>query len=158
MKILETERFADKLVSIKRVVVAVDLTKNSEATAHYAAQIAKWFNASLCVVHVFSPAPWSELGREDAYNLIDRERLELRARLDQLTEQAHQLVSVCESVCLEGEPAEQIPALARDLDADLIVIASHHPSFLARVFNLDTAPKIMRRTHCPVLVYHQEDP
>jgi hypothetical protein len=37
MKILETERPSDKLVLIKKVVVAVDLTKHSEATAHYAA-------------------------------------------------------------------------------------------------------------------------
>jgi nucleotide-binding universal stress UspA family protein len=96
MKILEVERSADKLVSIKKVVVAVDLINNSDATAHYAAQIAKWFNASLCIAHVFSPAPWSEFGRKDAYNLIDRQRLELRARLDQLTEEAHQIVPECE--------------------------------------------------------------
>jgi hypothetical protein len=49
----------------------------------------------------------------------------------------HQLVPVCESVYLEGEPAEQISALARDLGADLIVTASHHPTILARLFNLD---------------------
>jgi universal stress protein family protein len=134
MKILETERSSTKLVSIKKVIVAIDLTKHSEATTHYAAQIAKWFNASLCIA---------------------REGRELCARLNELTEQAHQLVPMCESVCLEGDPVEQIPALARDLGADLIVIASHHPSFFARLFNLDKAPKIMHRAHCPVLVFHQ---
>jgi len=151
MKILETEKSADKLVSIKKVVVVVDLTRHPEATAHYAAQIAKWFNASLCIAHVFSPTPLSEFGS----NVIDQERREPRARLDQLTEQVHQLVPLCESVYLEGEPAEQISALARDLDADLIIIASHHPTFLARLFNLDKAPKIVHRAPCPVLVYHQ---
>ena len=35
------------------MVVAVDLTKHSEATAHYAAQIAKWFNASLYIGQAF---------------------------------------------------------------------------------------------------------
>jgi nucleotide-binding universal stress UspA family protein len=77
--------------------------------------------------------------------------------LDQLTEQVHQLVPVCESVNLEGESAEQISALARDLGADLIITASHHPTFLARLFNLDKAPKIMHQAPCPVLVYHQEN-
>ena len=115
MKILESERSGDRLVSIKRVVLAVDPAKQSEATTHYAAQIANWFNASLCIAQVFSPARWSEFGREDAYNLIDRQRLELRARLDQLSEQAQRIVSECASVRLEGEPAEQISALARDL-------------------------------------------
>jgi|SRR5580692_10044625 nucleotide-binding universal stress UspA family protein len=90
-------------------------------------------------------------------NVINQERRELRVRLDQLTEQVHQVVSVCESVYLEGEPAEQISALARDLGADLIITASHHPAFLARLFNLDKAPKIMHRAPLPVLVYHQEN-
>ena len=157
MKTLETKRSSDKLVSIKKVVVAVDLTKHSEATANYAAQIAKWFNASLCIAHVFSPPPSSEFGSKGSCNVIDQERRELRARLDQLTGQVHQVVSVCESVYLEGEPAEQISALAHDLGADLIITASHHPTFLARLFNLDKAPKIMHLAPCPVLVYHQEN-
>ena len=78
-----------------------------QQTTHYAAQIANWFHASLCIAQVFLPARWSEFGREDAYNLIDRQRLELRARLDQLSEQAQRIVPECASVCLEGEPAEQ---------------------------------------------------
>ena len=157
MKMLEAERLSGKLVSTKKVVVAVDLTKHSDATAHYAAQIAQWFNASLYIAYVFSLPPSSEFGIEDAYNVIDRERQEVRARLDQLTEQVHRDVSVCESVYLEGEPEEQISALASDLGADLIITASHHPTFLARLFNLDKAPKIMHLAPCPVLVYHQEN-
>ena len=121
MKILEAERLSGKLVSTKKVVVAVDLTKHSEATAHYAAQIAKWFNASLYIAYVFSLPPSSEFGIEDAYNVIDQERQEVRARLDQLTEQVHRDVSVCESVYLEGEPAEQISTLARDLILDTAI-------------------------------------
>jgi nucleotide-binding universal stress UspA family protein len=154
MKVLETEKSSHKLVPIKKVLVAVDLTQHSEATARYAAQIAKWFNASLYIAHVFSRRPSSEFESEGAHSVIDQERRDLRARFDQLTEQMHQLVPVCESVYLEGEPAEQISALARDLGADLIVTASHHPTILARLFNLDKAPKIMHRAPCPVLVYH----
>jgi type I site-specific restriction-modification system R (restriction) subunit len=40
--------------------------------------------------------------------------------------------------------------------ADLIITASHRPSLLARLLNLDQAPKIMHRAPCPVLVYHEE--
>jgi nucleotide-binding universal stress UspA family protein len=61
----------------------------------------------------------------------------------------------CESAFLEGEPAERITALAREMGADLIVTASHHPTFLARLLNLDKARQIMHRTPCPVLVYHE---
>ena len=157
MKTLEAEKFEDKLVSIQRVVAAVDLTKHSVATAQYAAQIAKCFNASLYVAHVFAAEPFYEFGSEGTYNLVEQRRQELRSELDNLTEQLETLVAVCESVFLEGEAAEQISALARDVDADLIVTASHHPTFLGRLFNLDKAPQIMHRAPCPVLVYHEKN-
>jgi nucleotide-binding universal stress UspA family protein len=156
MKTTEAETPTKKLLSIQRVVVAVDLSKHSEATARYAATIAKCFDASLYVAHVFSPAPIYEMGAEGAYNLIDQERGDFRAQLEELAGRMRKIVPVCEPVFLEGEAAEQITALAGDLDADLIVTASHHPKFLGRLFNLDQAPKIMHRAPCPVLVYHEK--
>jgi nucleotide-binding universal stress UspA family protein len=158
MKTLESEQRERKLLLIARVIVAVDLTKHSVATAHYAAEIAQCFKASLYVAHVFTSEPFSEFGSETAYNIADERRLELRAKLDALAEQVQKLVPVCESVFLEGDPVEQIATLAQDIDADLIVTASHHPSFLGRLFNLDKAPQIMHRAPCPVLVYHEKSP
>jgi nucleotide-binding universal stress UspA family protein len=155
MKALEAEKPAEKLLSIQRVVVAVDLSEHSAATADYAAQIAQCFNATLYVAHVFTPEPLYEFGSESAYNLIDQQRQDFRAQLNNLAKRVEKLVPVCESVFLMGEPAEQIAALARDVDADLIVTASHHPTFLGRLFNLDKAPQIMHRAPCPVLVYHE---
>ena len=157
MKTIDAVTPTKKLLSIQRVIVAVDLTKHSEATVQYAAKIAQSFDASLYVAHVFSPASMYEMGAVDAYNLIDQERQNLRVRLDELTRHGHKIVPVCEPVFLEGEAADQITALARDVDADLIVTASHHPKFLGRLFNLDKAPKIMHQAPCPVLVYHEKN-
>jgi nucleotide-binding universal stress UspA family protein len=157
MKTLEALEFEDELASIQRVVVAVDLTKHSVATARYAAQIAKCFNASLYVAHVFAPETLYEFGSAGTYELVHQRRQEIRSELDDLTKRVKELTPVCESVFLEGEAAEQISALARDVDADLIVTASHHPTFLGRLFNLDKAPQIMHRAPCSVLVYHEKD-
>src|SRR5260221_13918969 len=74
MKTLQAEKLEDKLTSIRRVIVAVDLTKHSEATAHYAAEIAKCFNASLYVAHVFASEGFYEFGGESAYNIVDQRR------------------------------------------------------------------------------------
>jgi nucleotide-binding universal stress UspA family protein len=157
MKTLEAEKLEEKLLSIQRVIVAVDLTEHSVATAHYAARIAKCFNASLYVAHVFAPETLYEFGSAGTDNLVDQRRRELSAQLDDLTEQVRKLVPTCESVLLEGEAAENISALARDVYADLIVTASHHPTFLGRLLNLDKAPQIMHRAPCPVLVYHEKN-
>jgi nucleotide-binding universal stress UspA family protein len=60
----------------------------------------------------------------------------------------------CDMRFRNGDPAEQITVLAQDLEADLIVTASHHRGFLTQLFGWEQAPKILHRAHCPVLVYH----
>jgi nucleotide-binding universal stress UspA family protein len=157
MKTLEAEKLGEKLLSIQRVIVAVDLTEHSVATAHYAARIAACFGASLYVAHVLVPEVLYVLPGAGTYDLSDQERREIRARLDDLTEQVQKVIPMCTSVLLEGEAVEHIIALARHVDADLIVTASHHQTFLGRLLHLDKAPKIMHRAPCPVLVYHDKN-
>jgi nucleotide-binding universal stress UspA family protein len=155
MKNLEAETVTNQSVSIKKILVAVDLSDFSEATVSYAAGIAEYFDASLTIVHVHEPVALYECASETTYTLLDDQRRDLFKRLDELKQQARQSGLVCESVYLTGDAAEQISDLARDIDADLIVTASHHPSFLGRLFNLEKAPRIMRQAHCPVMIYHQ---
>jgi nucleotide-binding universal stress UspA family protein len=156
MKTLETEQSKDLLSSIRKIVVAVDLKDHSEATTQYAAGLAQCFNADLYVVHVFSPASFYAVAREKTYGLINEECAHLREKLDQLTDGVREAVPKSEAILLMGDPVEEIISMARDVDADLIVTASHHPGFLARLFNLDKAPKIMHQAPCPVLVYHEQ--
>jgi universal stress protein A len=156
MKTLETKQSKDLLSSIRNIVVAVDLKDHSEATTQYAAELAKCFNADLYVVHVFSPASFYAVASEKTYGLIDEECARLRERLDQLTDGVREAVPKSEAILLMGDPVAEITAMARDVGADLIITASHHPGFLARLFNLDKAPNIMHHAPCPVLVYHEQ--
>ena len=157
MQPLEAETLNNKLVAIQRIIVAVDLTEHSEATARFAAEIAKCFGASLYVAHAFAPETLYEFASEGTYTLVEDQGKDLRARLAALVEQMKGIVPTCESVFLEGEPAEEISGFARNVDADLIVTASRHTSFLGRLLNLEQAPKIMHRSPCPVLVYHEKN-
>jgi universal stress protein A len=156
MKTLETKQSKDLLSSIRNIVVAVDLKDHSEATTQYAAELAKCFNADLYVVHVFSPASFYAVASEKTYGLIDEECARLRERLDQLTDGVREAVPKSEAILLMGDPVAEITAMARDVGADLIITASHHPGFLARLFNLDKAPNIMHHAPCPLLVYHEQ--
>jgi hypothetical protein len=76
--------------------------------------------------------------------------------LNALTQKAQKRGVICESAFLVGEPTEQISILARDMGADLLVIASHQPTFLGRIFNLDKAPPFEHQAPCPVLIYHKK--
>jgi len=156
MKTLETKQSKDLFSSIRKIVVAVDLKDHSEATTQYAAELAKCFNANLYVVHVFSPASLHAFASEKTYGLNNEECARLRQKLDQLTDGVREAVPKSEAILLLGDPVAEITAMARDVGADLIIAASHHPGFLARLFNLDKAPNIMHHAPCPVLVYHEQ--
>jgi nucleotide-binding universal stress UspA family protein len=147
----------DVSIAIHKILVAVDLTENSDLTINYAAQLAKSLNASIVLVHVFEPHPMYEFPNEYAYDLIENQRREAENDLVDLMDKVRAAGVGCESAFLDGEPAERITALARQMDADLIVTASHHPTFLARLFNLDKAPQILHRAPCPVLIYHERE-
>jgi nucleotide-binding universal stress UspA family protein len=76
--------------------------------------------------------------------------------LNQLTRKIQAFGVICTSAFLVGAPAERISTLARDMDADLIVTATHHPTFLGRLFHLDKATLILHRAPCPVLICNDE--
>ncbi len=156
MKTLEAETLAGKLVSIRKILVAVDLSDHSEITASYAAELANSFGASLTVAFVYEPIPLCEYASETTYTLLEEQRCDLCKLLDELTQKVQKIGPMCESVFLVGKPAEQITTLARDIGADLIVAASRHPTFLGELFNLGTAPRIMHQAPCPVLIYHDK--
>ena len=157
MNTLEAERLTSELISVKKVLVAVDLSEQSEATATYAAELAKCFGASLTLVHVHDPVPLYEYASETTCTVLDEQREDLKKLLDELTQEVRKLGLVCRSVFLDGNPAEQISALASDIDADLIVTGSRPSTFLGSLFSQHKAPQIMHRAPCPVLVYHQRN-
>jgi nucleotide-binding universal stress UspA family protein len=155
MKTLEVddgEKIGLKAAPIRRILLAVGLRDESEATVRYAANVARAFNASLYVTYVRSPY------RRDGcdYNLIDPKQMRYRDRLGKLTERSRDIIRNCRPVFLVGDPVLRTCELARDLHADLIVTGSHHRNFGAGLFKPDKAMKIMRHAFCPVVVYHRK--
>jgi nucleotide-binding universal stress UspA family protein len=142
-------------LNIKKIVVAVDLSPNSEKTAIYAANFARSFDASLVLVHISFTKPVRTLNANET--AAEAKRHNTERKLAELLKKVRQTYPNCDMRFRNGDPAEQITVLAQDLEADLIVTASHHPGFLARLFGWDQAPKILQRARCPVLVYHGED-
>jgi nucleotide-binding universal stress UspA family protein len=148
------EEIETKPLSINRIIVALDLTKHCEATVHYAARMARWYHASLCVAYVFWPPMFAE--GEYSY-LVDKEQKEFYHRLNGLANQVRAIVPEVKSALLVGEPPERLARLARDTQADLIVTSSYNPRVVTQLFNLDNALRIVHQAPCPVLVYHEAD-
>ena len=142
-------------LSIKKIVVAVDLSRHSEKTAAYAVELARSFAASVTLVHVFPTEPITEFTTQEVHEQLEEERRATGRELLELTEKMRKSYPNCDSEFRIGDAAEQVSLIAATVNADLIVTASHHPGFLGRLFGLDQAPRIVHRAPCPVLVYHE---
>ena len=151
---LPEQRFTWSL-SIRTIVAALDLTLRSEATAEYAAYVAKSLGAWLKLVYVDLPEPVYNFISNEDYDLIDTEQRNRRHALRALTKRISKRYRFCTHAFLTGNPAEEIALFARKINADLIIVGSHHPSFLASILHLDQAPKLIHQAHCPVLVFQE---
>ena len=140
-------------LEIKRILVAVDLSPHSERTATYAVNFAKSFGASISLAHILAVEPVRTVNANETP--AEEKRHNAERKLGELVEKIRRTYPHCDMWFRTGDPTEQITILAQELDADLIITASHHPGFLTRLFGWDQAPRILHRAHCPVLVYHE---
>jgi nucleotide-binding universal stress UspA family protein len=138
---------------VKRIVVAIDLSEHSRKTTEYAVALARRFGASLTLVYVFEQEQITfttpQVG--EAY---ENTRHHAELTLLGVFEEVRQNHPDCEMEFRVGEPAEQIKTTALLLNADLVVIASHHPASPLPFFAADQAQEISRDLSCPVLVYN----
>ena len=161
MKILEARNAASSRsvnegrFNLAKILVAVDLTPHSEKTAAYGAEFAKSVDASVTLLHVFPPEPSVEFMSECVFESFERSRSLMAEKLTKLIEQVRETGVKCDHDFRVGDPAEQVVAAAKDLNADLIITGAHHPGFLGRLLGLDQPPRILHRAGCPVLVYHE---
>lgn len=139
-----------------KILVAVDLTKQSDLVMQTAHSIGQAFGSELYVVHVIEPVAM-------AYNdniLFDLSSLEkeietaAKNHLKKLSELYH--ISEANQYILFGKPATKIHALAEEINADLIVIGTHGRSGIASLLG-STANSVLHGSKCNVLTVRVTD-
>lgn len=148
-----TASFFEDPLRIRTILVPLDLSEKSYRALEFAAPLAQRFGATLHVVHVYegarqlssiatAPLLWSdaELARQLAGQVQRRCGAHLR------TEDCHIRL---------GKPFREIIETARELKADLIVIATQGRSGFKHLTIGSTAEKTVRHAPCPVLVVRE---
>ncbi len=143
------------MISIRRILVPVDLSGTAEHALVYAGEFAEKLGAQLTILYVV-PEPAAVLpdmmmpvpvatadvddltaaGRQSLADLIAATNL---GRLNPTTE-----------VRL-GDAAEEIVAAAKELNADLLVVGTHGRSGLKHLLLGSVAEHVVRHAPCPVL-------
>jgi nucleotide-binding universal stress UspA family protein len=136
---------------IRRILATTDLSENSVSALEAALTLAEERGAHLTLLHLVHR--WGQ--RLDA-GALRRLHVEAKKALKEWRTSRPHLVSrrvpVEEEVVQALNPAEGILKRARELPADLIVIASHGWTGVAGVFFGSTARRVVRGADVPVLV------
>ena len=132
------------MTAITRILCPVDFSEESRHAIDYATAIARWYNASLTGLYVYSPMFTPDPGSpEDELKRLHAETLAC------FTGAA---VGVSLEVIVDvGRPAHQILARAAALPADLIVMGTHGASGFEHLVLGSVTEKILRKAPCPVL-------
>src|SRR5579859_6993131 len=140
------------VVKLRRILVPVDFRGTTAEALRYAAAFAREYRATIILLHVVVP-DGSHVKRN-----ISKERL-----IEELCEvgesQIRQLVDVIwgdeiavDIVVASGKPEVQIVNGAREMKADMIIMASLGTIGSWGFFHRSTLAKVVQRAPCPVLV------
>ena len=140
------------MIEIQRILIPTDFSEYSQHALKYAVALAERFKAKLYVVHVWEhaivAAP-TEIFPTEIW--VEGEKAE-KEKLSQLTQQLRTKEIDAEPVFMSGIAHTEIVKAAKDLDVDLITLATHGRTGLSHLVFGSTAEKIIRLAPCPVLV------
>jgi nucleotide-binding universal stress UspA family protein len=129
-------------IALRQILYPTDLSAESFAAAPFALSLALEYGSRLTVLHVVPAA------------IRTSARLLARAFRDEFREAfPSETAPWCEPECLveSGEPAETILRIAKDRQADLIVLGVRSPEALAKQHVSNVAYPTVAGAECPVL-------
>lgn len=138
----------------RRILVTTDFSPASRVAVRYARALAQVRNAGLTVLNIIEPfhVDWkldtSGRQRDDRAEAAHAMAALAAAELCRLPNARTELRA--------GQPAEAIAEFARVMQADLLVIATHGRTGLARVLMGSVAEHVVRNAPCPVLVVRSD--
>jgi nucleotide-binding universal stress UspA family protein len=132
----------------KSIIVAIDLShadRGNEILKKASALVAE--DGTLYLIHVLPHIP----GYVDTYlpeEVIAQSRLDAEVRLRQM---AQDMGIKARAIIRSGQPHDEILNEADTQNADLIIVASHHPGLTDYLIG-STAGRVVRHAQCSVLV------
>ena len=140
--------------TIRRVLYATDLSNAARPAWEHAQQLGRLFGAEVLLLHVV-PVASVPLTAYIPWNLVQEVRAagerKAREQLDALLDGSSDPRVKARVRIEQGTPTSRIVDVAREEDADLIVMGTHGHSGLGRVLLGSVADRVVRLAPCPVV-------
>jgi nucleotide-binding universal stress UspA family protein len=139
------------MVRLARILVPVNFSGPSDAAVEEAIFIAKRFDASVELLHVWQPEPSND-GEAPAGSLTSFARSDVGHEMRKYLERAEAQGVEVRGRLAHGDPETLILECADDYD--LIVMGTRGRSGVAQVLNPSVAEHVVRKANVPVLTMH----
>ena len=142
---------------IRSILLPTDFSECANYALSFATAFARQAGAKIICVHVIEPIvpTVGYTGMTEPLPIAD-----ISEQLEDSAERELPKIAECEEcagidveeVIVHGDAASEIVRVARERNADLIVISSHGRTGLGRILFGSTAESVVRHAPCPVLV------
>ena len=139
------------MVSINRILCAVDFSDFSRDALQHGLVLADWYSAQLTIFHVYqADRPLIGLPGEAFVPPVDADKVahHVQRFCAPVLESSKQTAEI---VVREGNAAREITREAEQLPADLLILGTHGRSGFERLFLGSVTEKVLRSTRVPVL-------
>jgi nucleotide-binding universal stress UspA family protein len=148
-------------MTIHKILVPTDFSAHSKEAQAWAAELARRYEASLTLVHVYQPISYA---LPEGYVLPSANLLaELEVSLGHALDDSKAALEASsglrvDTALMQGVPFAEIIRFAREGSYDLIVLSTHGRSGLRHVLLGSVAEKVVRKAPCPVLTVRPHGP
>ena len=141
---------------LKKILCPVDFSNDSFAALDYAVDFAKQSEGKLILLHVVDNPLAEQYGPSGQNFYAEVEHaFEKSKELLAKVAQTHAAGVSCEAVVVRGNPYEEIIDLAKEQQADVIVMSTHGRTGPQRLVIGSVAEKVVRTAPCPVFTVRQ---
>lgn len=143
-------------MKIEKILVPTDFSGHSEEALKAALQLKGDFGAQLTVLHVFDVSEmlglgWTVYGESLEAEVISRMESDARKALTEFVKKAGASEEEVTTLVARGRPFVEAVRLARNENADLIVMGTHGRKGIEHLLMGSNAEKVVRKAHCSVL-------
>jgi len=159
--VLKTREEGQRPITIRKILVPTDFSPASRKSLSYALRLAEELNSEITLLHVLEPETPVTSARRPvaaAASFPEQELADAEDGLRGLTHSAKAAgITNTKSLLRTGVATHEIVEVAKELDVDLIVIATHGFTGWKHFAIGSTAERVARTAPCPVLVVREKE-
>lgn len=141
----------------KKIMCAIDFSEFTDTILSYGKSLALEFGSTLCLCHIVQKIIMvsSHMPPYIDYAGIEDERI--RHTREKLEKMATAIKMDCDILISAGHPADEIEAMARQNNVDMIIAATHGGSGVKRFLIGSVTNRLLKTLSCPLLVLHSQN-